>query len=572
MGVDVSTRVEATGHALLVGLQVGEWCVAPELNRISRAGQAVRLEPKAIELLIFLARRPGEVVSREELLAALWPDVIVGDNALTQAVTKLRKAMGDTAREPAYIEAISKRGYRLIASVGYSGVAASQTAPAEPSAPAAPDRLVRQWVIAGSFAAFAASLFFWLVQPAKQGDPLNALPLPVAQTVSDNKPTVFVRPFDSTAEDAQKLIARGLNADLVSDLSKISGLWIVSGAEAGAAQQLGETSGQRPSAGRYLLTGTVLLDGNRLRLHVHLVEADARRHIWSQRFDREMRDLFTVQDEIVRSITEQLPIRISQAETASLARRYTRNVAAYEHFLHGQVAVQVRRRTQNEHARDMYWKAIQLDPAFARAYAGLAMTYALAYQLGWADESALGRALEFAGTAIQMSPEMSETHWVLGFVHTQRRQHHEAINHLQRALSVNPSYADAYALMGGIKTYIGRPADGVSALRTALLLNPDASSLYFLLLGRAYYFLGDLEQARVNLDQALTRNAENLEARVYLAAVLGQLGDRPSATWQADEIRAIEPNFSVQRWLATYPMTDALQKEKLVRALRPLGL
>ena len=107
----------------IVGLQVGEWYVAPELNRISRAGQAVRLEPKAIELLIFLARRPGEVVSREELLAALWPGVIVGDNALTQAVTKLRKALGDTAREPTYIEAISKRGYRLIAPVGESGVA-----------------------------------------------------------------------------------------------------------------------------------------------------------------------------------------------------------------------------------------------------------------------------------------------------------------------------------------------------------------------------------------------------------------------------------------------------------------
>jgi TolB-like protein/Flp pilus assembly protein TadD len=400
---------------------------------------------------------------------------------------------------------------------------------------------------------------------------LNALPLPVTPSVSASLPTVFVRPFDATADEQQNLIARGVTADLVNDLSKISGLWVVSGTEAGAAQHPGETSGQRLHAGRYLLTGTVQLAGNRLRLHVHLVEADAGRQLWSQRFDREMQDLFTVQDEIVRSIVEQLPIRISQAETASLAQRYTRNVAAYEHFLRGQVAVQVRRRAQNDHAREMYWKAIQLDPTFSRAYAGLAMTYALAYQLGWADESALSRALEFAGTAVQMSPEMPETHWVLGFVHTQRRRHHEAISHLQRALRLNPSYADAYALMGGIMTYIGRPADGVSPLRSALLLNPDAGSLYFLLLGRAYYFLGDLEQARVNLDQALMRNAQNLEARVYLAAVLGQLGDRPAAAWQVDEVHAIEPKFDVQRWLATYPMTDARQKEKFVLALRPLG-
>ncbi len=217
----------------------------------------------------------------------------------------------------------------------------------------------------------------------------------------------------------------------------------------------------------------------------------------------------------------------------------------------------------------MYWKAIELDPAFSRAYAGLAMTYALAYQLGWEDEAALSRAIEFAGTATQMSPDMPEAHWVLGFVETQGRRYADAIRHLQRALRLNPSYADAYALMGGIRTYTGQPAESVSLLRTALRLNPDAGSLYFLLLGRAYYFLDDYEQARVNLEQALARNADNVEARVYLAAVLGQLGDREGAAWQADEIRVIEPTFSVSRWLSTYPMTDKRQEARLAQALLP---
>jgi hypothetical protein len=126
--------------------------------------------------------------------------------------------------------------------------------------------------------------------------------------------------------------------------------------------------------------------------------------------------------------------------------------------------------------------------------------------------------------------------------------------------------------MGGIRTYTGRPAEGVSMLRTALRLNPDAGSLYFLLLGRALYFVGEYEQARVNLEQALARNAENVEARVYLAAVLNQLGDRDGATWQALEIRTVEPHFSANRWLATYPMTDTRQKERLTQALLPLGL
>ena len=126
--------------------------------------------------------------------------------------------------------------------------------------------------------------------------------------------------------------------------------------------------------------------------------------------------------------------------------------------------------------------------------------------------------------------------------------------------------------MGGIRTYTGQPAESVSLLRTALRLNPDAGSLYFLLLGRALYFLGDYEQARVNLEQTLARNADNVEARVYLAVVLGQLGDREGAAWQAEEIRVVDPNFSASRWLATYPMTDKRQKERLAQALLPLGL
>jgi TolB-like protein len=206
-------------------------------------------------------------------------------------------------------------------------------------------------------------------------------------------PTVIVRPIEAIGADAEKLIARGLTADLVNDLSKVSGLWVVSGRESdGATLHEGEKA-TVPAAGRYALAGTLQSDGKTLRLHVRLSDFDAGRQLWSHRIEREMRDLFAVQDELVRSVLEQLPIKVGQAETASLAQRYTRNVAAYEHFLRGQAAVQARRRAQNDLARELYWKAIGLDPAFSRAYAGLAMTYALAYQLGWDDETALGRAV-----------------------------------------------------------------------------------------------------------------------------------------------------------------------------------
>ncbi len=565
-------RSESIEDAPAAAMQVGAWRVAPALNQISRAGESVRMEPKAIELLVFLAQRGGDVVSREELLTALWPGLIVGDNALTQAVTKLRKALGDTAREPTYIEAISKRGYRLIAAVDRLDRPRQPQPSAQPPGLGTSRAPSRRWVAAGALVALAAVGAIWFVQRPTGNELSPVLAAPPSSPLAAKLPTVLVRPIDAFGADAGKLIARGLTADLINDLSKLSGLWVVSGGDAASATLRDTEKATGSAAGRYVLAGTLQSDGKTLRLHLHLSSFDVGRQLWSLRVEREVRDLFAVQDELVRSVVEQLPIKVSQAEMGSLAQRYTRNLAAYEHFLRGQAAVQARRRAQNDLARDLYWKAIELDPAFARAYAGLAMTYALAYQLGWDGEAALDRAVEFAGTAQQMSTGMPEAHWVLGFVETQRRRHAEAIGHLQRAIRLNPSYADAYALMGGIRTYTGQPAEGVSMLRTAFALNPDAGSLYFLLLGRALYFVGEYEQARVNLEQALTRNAENVEARLFLAAVLGHIGDTEGASWQAQEIRAVEPGFSANRWLATYPMTDKRQKERLAQALLPFGL
>ena len=161
---------------------------------------------------------------------------------------------------------------------------------------------------------------------------------------------------------------------------------------------------------------------------------------------------------------------------------------------------------------------------------------------------------------------------MLAFVHVERRQHEQALKYLETAVRLYPSFADGYALMGGITTYVGRPADTVPLLRTAMRFNPEAGYLYFLLLGRAYLFLGDLEQARINLEHALSRNPVNLEAHVYMAALHVTAGDKTAAAWEAEEIRALEPGFSSRGWLETYPMTDVTQKTKLVQALTELGL
>jgi TolB-like protein/DNA-binding winged helix-turn-helix (wHTH) protein/Tfp pilus assembly protein PilF len=548
-------------------LRVGDWAIEPALNQLSAAGKTVKLEPKAMAALIYLANRPGQVVSREALLSAVWPGVVVGDDSLTQVVIKLRKALGDAPEDPAYIQTISKGGYRLVAPVVRSAEISS--APIRPdSEHLYAERKQRvPWMVGAGMAALllAAAGAWWI-----KGE--RVTPMASTEAARLAQPTVAIRPFEALGNDPQEvLLARGITADLVTDLSKVFGLWVI-----GAAPVEGQAGGEAPSEAppvRYLVSGSVQRVGERLRLHVHLTDAETGKQLWSERFDRTLSDLFAIQDELGPKILHMLPAKVSKAEIQRMAQRHTRNLEAYEYFQRGQAALLIRQRAGNETAREMFRRAIELDAAFARAYAGLALTYAADYRNQWAGDgaAALDRAFEMARTAHQINPDIPETYWVLAYVHAQRRQHEQALQYLQTAVRLYPSFADGYALMGSVNTFAGHPAEAVPLLRTAMRLNLESGYLYFLVLGRAYLFLGDLEQARVNLEQALTRNAENLEAHVYMAAVHVAAGNKTSASWEAEEIRTLQPGFSGRRWLETYPMTDVAQKTKLMRALGELG-
>jgi Tfp pilus assembly protein PilF len=156
-------------------------------------------------------------------------------------------------------------------------------------------------------------------------------------------------------------------------------------------------------------------------------------------------------------------------------------------------------------------------------------------------------------------------------VHRDRHEYEQAVQYLEAAVRLYPSYADAYALMGSIKTYTGHPAEAVPLLLIAMRLNPEAGNLYFVNLGRSYFALGDLEQARVNFAHALSRNASNLDAHVYMAVLHVTAGDKAAAAWEAEEIRALQQGFSGRSWLETHPLDDIAQKKKLLQALEALG-
>jgi DNA-binding winged helix-turn-helix (wHTH) protein/TolB-like protein/cytochrome c-type biogenesis protein CcmH/NrfG len=533
---------------------IGDWLADAATNELRRGDEVVRLEPRAMDLLAVLADRAGAVVSRDELFAAAWPGVVVGDEALSQVVTKLRRALGDNPRAPTYIETIAKRGYRLKASVALDAPTAA------PAAPATPTRSKVHWVAWLAAVAMLLAIGSYVAWFSSASAPAAS-----AQDAGEGWIAVTVLPFESIGDGAHGYLARGIGDSLMTELGRLSGLRVINAS--------GTTRGDGALQPRYAVSGSVQREGSMLRIHARLLDARSGEQVWSERFERPFGELFPVQDEIIRKLTEVLPAKVTQSERERLARRHTRNLDAYDHFLRAQALFLVRGARENAEAREAYRRALELDPAFARAYSGLALAHAMDHRLQVNAEgrASLERAIELAESACQIDPDIAEVHWALGFVHAQARRHRAAIAALERAISLNPSFADAYALLGGIHTYVGNPAKSIAPLRMALRFKPDGGYLVYLLLGRAYYFLEDPEQALINLREAAARNPSDVEVRLYLAAAMAATGDARGAAWELEEARSVEPGLSIDAWLESYPLASPPHREKLRRALKELG-
>ena len=331
-----------------------------------------------------------------------------------------------------------------------------------------------------------------------------AFPLP-------DKPSIAVLPFDNMSDDPkQGYFADGITEDVITDLSKISGLFVIARnstftykGKPVKVQQVAEDLGVR-----YVLEGSVRKAGEKVRINAQLVDAITGHHLWAERFDGTIGDIFALQDRITRKIVKALALKLTEDEQKNLTLRYTDNVEAYDAYLKGREHFIIGTPDDFVKAVGYYEKAIELDPNYSPAHAGLASVYQTSIsrnynkQLGWPDaRSRVQKHLQIA-----MKNPTPSAHYSVGKTHLYQHRYDDAIVEAERAIALDPNYPDGYYMMGLILTYAGKSAEAVDYFKRAMRLDPGYPGGVLYYLGLAQYCLEQYEEAAISLEKSQKLN------------------------------------------------------------------
>jgi TolB-like protein/DNA-binding winged helix-turn-helix (wHTH) protein/Tfp pilus assembly protein PilF len=568
--------------------RVGDWLVEPAVGSLTRDGRSVKLEPKVMDLLVYLARRPGRVVSREELEQAIWAGTVVGYDALTSAIIKLRKAFDDDSRHPRLIETVPKRGYRLIAPVTEADAAVSPEPAAEAESVHSPEPLTeaatvsppetkslsagrnrRRLIMAALAAAVVVLASLVVAWFTLDRAPPDTVPVPSV--------SIAVLPFANLSGDPDfEYFSDGITEDIITDLSKVSNLLVIARNSAFAYknQPLSLKSVAEALRVRYVLEGSVRRSGDDIRINAKLIDAETGSHLWVERYDRHIQDIFAVQDDVTRNIVTSLALTLTDEEKKRVARRYTHSIEAYDLFLRGQSFYVRSTEEDNARARELYLRAIGIDPAFARAHAAVALTHTEDFRHGWGADPAksIRQAVTRARQAVALDDSIPQTLWALGYVYVSNMQNDEGAAAAERAIALDPNNADALTTLAYARVYQDRPHDAIALVRKAMRINPHYPSQYPSILGRAYYHLGQYEQAAETLRKAVELNPNRTPARLYLVLSYVALGKLEEARWEVSEILVNAPGFSVDTVDQILPVSDSRELARMKNDLRRAGL
>jgi adenylate cyclase len=390
------------------------------------------------------------------------------------------------------------------------------------------------------------------------------------------KPSIAVLPFVNMSDDPQQeYFSDGITDDLITDLSKISGLFVIARnsvfAYKGKAVKMEQVS--RELGIRYVLQGSVRKAGDRIRITAQLVDVNTGGHLWAEKYDRDLKDIFALQDEVTQKIVTALAVRLTRDEQERLVRKGTDNVEAYDYTLRGGEYFFHFTKGANAQARQMFERAITLDPKYASAHSWLGWTHWIEWSFGWGqDLQSLERAFELAQRAIALDDSLPEAHRLLGSVYLWKKKHELAIAVFEKSIALNPNHADAIRGLGETLYFAGKSEEAIGLIKKAMRLNPKYPVWYLLNLGHAYFLTGRYEEAIAVLKRVLNRNPNFYPAHVYLAASYIALGRQKKARAEAAEIVRINPNFSLETMRRRLPYKDQAVLERLFDALRKAGL
>ncbi|TIS60041.1 adenylate/guanylate cyclase domain-containing protein [Mesorhizobium sp.] len=393
------------------------------------------------------------------------------------------------------------------------------------------------------------------------------------------RPSIVVLPFNNMSRDAeQEYFSDGITEDVITDLSKASGLFVIARNSAFVYKDKTFSVPHvcRELGVKFALEGSIRKVGNRVRVTAQLIDGSSGGHLWAERYDRELTDIFAVQDDITQQIVTALKVTLSEAEKSRIVDGGTNDVNAHDLFLRGRELIRgvKKDREMFDQATACFRRAIELDPNYAAPYAGLGMAYVLDHQNRWSEtpESSLDQAERFSSWAIARDDQDPYAHLVASLVAMFRMDYQRWADEADRALSLNPNFAPALNARGVVHIYTGQPEMAVPYIERAMRLDPAVQQQYVHFLGTAYFVAGDYETAVALFRDRIAINPTTDLSRAFLASALGHLGklDEAGEVWR--ELKEINPRYSPVEHIGRLPFRDSSDAEKFTVGLRKAGL
>jgi len=523
-------------------------------QELRHAGAVVHIEPQVFDLLAYLVRNRDRIVSRDELIEAVWQGRHVSDAALSSRMSAARRAIGDSGTNQGLIRTLHKRGFRFVGDVEGDGAATAATG----EAPALPRIAADQAVAIAPSAEFS-------------GTPALALP---------DKPSIAVLPFKNMSGDPdQEYFADGLTEDITTGLSRQPWFFVI--ARNSAFSFKGEAIDVRGVAAqlgvRYILEGSVRKSTSRVRVTGQLIDASVGSHLWAERYDRELADIFELQDDITNRVIGSVGPQIVVAEAARVRQKPPQNIVAWDLVM--QALPHMWRMSTHDHqiAQRLLRQAIELDPDYAHAHALYGWTCVSMFNLNAPIPIGefTNRALEAGTKAIALDDQDPWGHLVLGLGHARRRRPEQAFMHLSRSVDLNPSFALGHAGLGYALACGGQPERGLQSLEVAHRYSPRdpflaiyAPTVRYM----AMFALSRYEEAVEICRATAALHPNHAGAWRLMTVSLALLGRTEEAKQALAHTLLLQPDLSEAHVANDTVFADPADRSRFLEGLRKAGL